>query len=505
MAISYTQTDTAAVCTIAPHTKAIDGGTAGSTPLSQSIIASAVGASGPKFELIINSGTTGNSGTLTYNLDITTANMNLTWSGIKVEQQNSACSIVATLANSTGLGISLGTTGVKIGTVSISAATFSAGDVVRVTALIDNGAMSSQSIGWTPDQNIDSPFTAAAANVGTVTATATVSGVSQATAVSPATVTATSAVNGVGAAQDLTTGTINASATVSGTGVAAIVAPGAITAQSTVSGIGQSTATGVGSINAVSVVNGISNALAVSPATVNAVSSVNGVGQSTAQTTGTITAQSTVSGTAEAAVIGSGSITAQASVSGVGDFLAGGASIGTVSSQATVNGIGAADVLATGNVVSQSVVAGVGMSIIAEQPQAIGGGMWPWRWDAIDEELLRRKSREEQRRIRIQLGIIPPDTEEEAESASQELVKPDIVPAIYRRPLLDEKEFTELVMRRVREEQSRLRAERIEERNRERINRLWQEAAEHELDKVVTQYRKRKAKRFDEDVLLLLS
>lgn len=112
------------------------------------------------FTLIVGSSVTWGDGTWTVNLNCNTANMNLTITGCHICRVSSACANQETIGNNTGLSISLGTTGVKNFTVSGSAVTPSVGDKIVLGIVVANGAMSDQSSGFTPNQNIDSPFTA---------------------------------------------------------------------------------------------------------------------------------------------------------------------------------------------------------------------------------------------------------------------------------------------------------------------------------------------------------
>ena len=135
------------------------GGTAGTeTTLATSALASSTDNANGLYTLDIPAGTSGDSGTWTIRLNITTANMNLTVTKIYVCRVNSSCTNQETIGSATGLSISLGTTGVKTQTVSGSAVTLAAGDKVVIVFVLSNGAMSDQIARWGNDQNIDSPF-----------------------------------------------------------------------------------------------------------------------------------------------------------------------------------------------------------------------------------------------------------------------------------------------------------------------------------------------------------
>lgn len=173
MAINYTQTDgttgrcnsNAGYCSGFSTTQSAgtgrvcsDGGTAGTGAVSTTTGA-ATRAIGAYFTIIPDSGTTGNSGTWTVRLNVTTANMNLTLLEVWICRVNSSCVNQETIGSTTGLTTSLGTTGVKSINVTGSAVTLAADDKVVVGFYVDNTAMSSQAFSFTPDQNIDSPFT----------------------------------------------------------------------------------------------------------------------------------------------------------------------------------------------------------------------------------------------------------------------------------------------------------------------------------------------------------
>ena len=179
MAINYTQTDGSAnacpgedgYCATTGNNisgtserDATDGGTAGSTPVSSGAFSSsATDQRASIITIVPDTGTSGDSGTWTVRLNITTANMNLSIIAIDICRVNSSCVNQESIGSATGLSISLGTTGVKSQNVTGSAVTLAAGDKVVIVFHVANGAMSGQSFAWTPDQNIDSPFNAAAA------------------------------------------------------------------------------------------------------------------------------------------------------------------------------------------------------------------------------------------------------------------------------------------------------------------------------------------------------
>ena len=173
MALIFTQTDTDGACAGAvfcgPGTlnaaKSVkagsSGASAGSTPVSVSIDASATDKYAVWFELTVDSGVSWDSGNWTQRLNVTTANMNLTWTRIEVCRISSGCVNQSTIYNQ-AQGISLASTGVKDVIGLGVGVTPSVGDKVIVALGFSNGAMTAQSFSFTPDQNIDSPFTAPA-------------------------------------------------------------------------------------------------------------------------------------------------------------------------------------------------------------------------------------------------------------------------------------------------------------------------------------------------------
>lgn len=177
MAMIFTQTDTnRAICdtglekaacsgasTAPPGEPKISevGATAGSTPGTYSLSSSVSGGGLFTVSCTIPASTTGSAGTWTTRLNITTANMNLTLTSVHICRVDSSCANQETIGSTTGLSISLGTTGVKSVDVTGIAVTLAAGDMVNIVWLANNGAMSTQGAGITPNQDIDSPFSVA--------------------------------------------------------------------------------------------------------------------------------------------------------------------------------------------------------------------------------------------------------------------------------------------------------------------------------------------------------
>lgn len=170
MPINFTQTDsTTGLCTdIVPSLAEVgriasDGGTAGTTPVTVNVAAQ--GSTAVTFQCTVAGGVTWAAGTWTIRLNVTTANMflsiNTSAALTKIKRFNSGCTVQETLLSAaTGWdNTDIGSTGVKTFTGSASAGSPSAGDVVTVEMIISTSSMSDQTFQFTPDQNIDSPFT----------------------------------------------------------------------------------------------------------------------------------------------------------------------------------------------------------------------------------------------------------------------------------------------------------------------------------------------------------
>ena len=170
MALIFTQEDTNGTCALGQYcsTDASTpesrkqcevGGTAGSTPVTVTLVKNAMTNNKIQFECIVGTGKNWGAGNWTIRLNITTANSNITWTGTFICRINSSCVSQETIGSLTGQTTSLGTTGVKTHTVSGSAVTPGAGDKVMVILRFTNSDnMNSQAFGYTPNQNIDAPF-----------------------------------------------------------------------------------------------------------------------------------------------------------------------------------------------------------------------------------------------------------------------------------------------------------------------------------------------------------
>lgn len=144
-------------------TLATVGGTSGSTQQTRTVAAGTgtVGSTRCVYfvcKLSVNSGVVWNSGTWTWRINITTANMNLTITDVFICRVNSSNVSQATIGSTSGLSTSIGSTGVISGTISGSSQTPGVGDYVVLIIAFTNSSMSTQNFGVTPNQNIDTPF-----------------------------------------------------------------------------------------------------------------------------------------------------------------------------------------------------------------------------------------------------------------------------------------------------------------------------------------------------------
>lgn len=175
----YTQTDTLAPCGViqacAPVAPAVDGdailaqigGTPGVTELACDVAALATETCFAA-ELAISDTDDLNAGTLVMRLNITTAQMNVTWEEVYVCRLNSSCVSQETLGSATGLALDVSAGGVFTVNVTLSAAAaHDPGDVIYIPCVFTNAFdMGTRSVAITPDQNIDTPFTPAAGPAG---------------------------------------------------------------------------------------------------------------------------------------------------------------------------------------------------------------------------------------------------------------------------------------------------------------------------------------------------
>ena len=163
MAMIFTQTDSATgVCVDTTNGRICTvGGTAGSSAVSLSVAGDAAGETEHPFTCSVSDGTTRSTGEWTTRLSVTTSNMNLSIVRLSILRYNSSCVYQETIAD-LAVSISLGTTGVKTQAITAIGTGGADGDLLVIIYYIANGSMNSQSFSFTPSQNIDSPFTAAA-------------------------------------------------------------------------------------------------------------------------------------------------------------------------------------------------------------------------------------------------------------------------------------------------------------------------------------------------------
>lgn len=173
MALILTQTDIAAPCgTILACTSPASGlaippqarqaeeeGSPGSSELSVTIYKAGIQA-GVMFESPAVGQVTWQSGTYTVRLNVTTAVADLLLTEVHVCRVNSSCVSQEIVGSTTGLTISMGTTGVK--QVDVTGVEQSATDTDRiyVVLIFQQTSHASMTFGFVPDQNIDTPIAA---------------------------------------------------------------------------------------------------------------------------------------------------------------------------------------------------------------------------------------------------------------------------------------------------------------------------------------------------------
>lgn len=169
MPINFTEISTNGLCTpaldsvltSAMDASASDGGSSGGTE-------TVTLASGPStrnqaglISVAVAAGVVWGAGQWTVRLNVTTANMNMTLDTVIIVRTSSGCVGQEVIGTAASLAISLGSTGVKSVNVTGISVTPSVGDIVTVESTVSNSSMNSQSVVFTMDQNIDSPFTVA--------------------------------------------------------------------------------------------------------------------------------------------------------------------------------------------------------------------------------------------------------------------------------------------------------------------------------------------------------
>ena len=153
-----TQTDSVGSCTsgFLSNRLASVGGSQGSSPVTINLAGDAIDDF--VFQCPISDGSTWSAGDWTVRLNVTTANMNFRVTNVYIQRYSSACSSIAILGSVNPVE-ALSSTGVKTWVISCSGATPNPGDLTIVRLEVSNVSMSAQSFEFTPNQNIDSPFT----------------------------------------------------------------------------------------------------------------------------------------------------------------------------------------------------------------------------------------------------------------------------------------------------------------------------------------------------------
>ncbi|HEB79085.1 MAG TPA: hypothetical protein ENI79_01240 [Rhodospirillales bacterium] len=131
---------------------AVEGGTGGTSEVTSQIAAkSAQNFAGFEIEDSLGFVTPGD---WTVRVDVTTAAA-MNWSRVYVCVVNAACSSLATIGSNVSVGISLSTTGIKTATVTCSQYILQPGEKIYIVCVAENGTFGALSVGWTPNQNID--------------------------------------------------------------------------------------------------------------------------------------------------------------------------------------------------------------------------------------------------------------------------------------------------------------------------------------------------------------
>lgn len=172
MPINFQQTDTAPACTAAAfcsgrslggadetEMQAEDGGTAG-------ITADTFGMAGSDSlvvvftnEIVVAAGVTWAAGTWTVRVDITKALTDFTFEEVHLCRVNSSCVSQASFGSLTAIGESV-TAGVHTFSVTGTAETPSAGDIVQIVHVMSHAGTMTKTAKYVPSQLVDSPFTA---------------------------------------------------------------------------------------------------------------------------------------------------------------------------------------------------------------------------------------------------------------------------------------------------------------------------------------------------------
>lgn len=173
MAQIYVQTDDAPNCSPGAFCSGLSAGanpgpvaiaTIGGTPgVSEDNVLIDTSASDERYfyyELTVPVDTIGDAGTWTVRLNNTSGDSDLTLASIHICRVNSSCTNQETIGSATGLSDSLDAVGVVSTNVTGSEVTMAVGDkVVIVVGASNASSMFTRTLGFTPDQNVDSPFT----------------------------------------------------------------------------------------------------------------------------------------------------------------------------------------------------------------------------------------------------------------------------------------------------------------------------------------------------------
>lgn len=174
-ALVFTQTSTAPSCAMDPFcsggTNAGDSGfnvrslcvvgaTPSETPQTFIIPASGTNQIGVQLELVpdTDAGTAWNAGTWTVRLNNGTSEPDSTWDSVHICRVNSACTNQETVGSTTGLGISLGSTGVKTATVAGAAQSPATGDKIQIICIFSTVSGNNDFPNVIPNQDIDTPL-----------------------------------------------------------------------------------------------------------------------------------------------------------------------------------------------------------------------------------------------------------------------------------------------------------------------------------------------------------
>lgn len=184
MSTTYQQNDTAQACTLANYCapggvgvvntgrQAETGATAGTSEASFTVTKDVLDQNRFSFECILETGTTGDSGTWTVRIDFSSGHMDVRWRSCFICRVSSGCVNQESIGNAQNLSKPTND-GTQFTDVTGSAVTLAAGDKVIIVLRFDNtNTMFDRTIGITPSLVIDSPFTVGGPIQQTIAATA---------------------------------------------------------------------------------------------------------------------------------------------------------------------------------------------------------------------------------------------------------------------------------------------------------------------------------------------